>query len=398
MIPRNKRIFFLRVIFFIGINCVLSIWNVWSNDSEINLVGRSEVISKALDDSALKAGSAGIGWKGKNHNIHKQNDADKSRKPRRKVITRALDDAVLKISLGYMFVRGEQTFRLPHPELGGDISKLTYPIKGEMEKIEAELKINPRVFLGGRYASSNLKNTTSKDEDWNFLTDEGSYIESYSITEQDTKSKASFWNANLYYRLFNWDDEELGQGLSDFLRIENLSLDVFGGYQYYQGRHIMVDPITKHELMVEGSWFYIPTPYNTGLNSSYEVTYKGPRVGMRIGGSVAEKSSSSLSIAYAWVKSDADGFWNVRDFTWQHRSKGYGSALNIDFETQYYFMPNWFLGGGLHWMWQNQKESTYSGQFGPDGDPVQNYSFSGEKARATELSLFGVSFKMGYKW
>lgn len=305
-----------------------------------------------------------------------------------------------------MFVRGQQTFRIPHPQ-GGNLSKLTYPIKGGMGTVNAEVKITPEIFLGGRYAHSNFRNTTSIDADWIDEEWEGIWNDEFEekeideqVTEQNTKNQAYLWDANLYYRAFRFDEEDMGKEFSDLFQLNNLYIDFFAGYQYYKGKHTMIDPITTVRAREGNKWWYLidpSPPFYVGLNSPYEVTYKGPRAGIRISGLMNEKFSSSLSLSYAWIKSNADAYWNLRDFSWRHRSKGYGSAFNLDFESEYHFASNWFIGGNFFYTWQNQPKSRYFGNYGPEGDPVQNYSFEYE-ARNTRLRLFGVTLKTGYRW
>ncbi len=322
--------------------------------------------------------------------------------PRRsQIIKNALDNAAFKINTGYMFVRGEQTFRLPHPTHGGNLSKLTYPIKGGMGFVNAEFEIAAPFSVGARYAHSNFKNTTSKDEDWNFEKTaiwEGvpdTKWADYQVTEQNAKNEAYLWDVNLYYRLTEWDEENMGQKLADFLRVDKLYLDVFAGYQYYKGKHTMTDPMTRYNILAENSWWYGETPH-LGLNSLYEVSYKGPRIGVRLEGSITDKLSSSLSLSYAWIRSNADAYWNLRDFNWRHRNKGRGSAFNLDFETEYHFNSNWFVGGNFFYTWQNQPKSKYFGNYGPDSlYPGDSFEY---EARDTRLRIFGLALKTGYRW
>jgi hypothetical protein len=314
---------------------------------------------------------------------------------RQEIINKTLDELTVKIETGYMFVRGEHSFRLDHTDYEGNLSKLTYPLRGGMSFIGAEGKMTPRLSLGGRYATSNFSNKTSKDEDWNFWGDHNgvpTFID-YQITEQDTENEAFFWNADIYYRLLNWEKKDIEENLADYFVLDKLNLDAFTGYQYYRGRHTMVDPITEYRRLIGSQWWYVPTvPLYEGLNSWYRVTYQGPRVGLRLGGSYAEKISSSLSLSYAFLKTEADGYWNLRDFRWHHEGKGYGSAINVDFETKYFITSNWYLGGGLNYMWQKQKDLLYSGT-----QPGSSFTDL-DIARDTQMSLLGFSLKVGFCW
>lgn len=313
-----------------------------------------------------------------------------TQRKRQETITKAMDDAAFKIKVGYMFLKGEQSFRLLNTTHGGNLSKLTYPIKGGMGFVDTEAKIAPRLFIGGRYAHSNFKRETCRDEDWNFWM--GGLFIDYHLTEQDSTNKAHLWNANLYYRAFEWDKDDLGKDLTDLLRIDRLYIDAFAGYQYYQGKHTMVDPTTKHLIKIGGVWFKGNTPYYDGLNSWYEVTYKGPRAGFRIGGSVNERLSSSISFSYAWLRSHAHAYWNLRDFDWNHQGQGLGSALNIDIEAQYYLTAQWFLGAGFHYMQQKHEKFLYSGS-----QPAGVFTDL-DIARDHNMHLYGLSLQLGYQW
>jgi hypothetical protein len=336
--------------------------------------------------------------------LKRQNDLEAYRKSqpintshiseRQKIIEQALDETTFKIKIGSMFIRGEQSFRLAHPDLPGNLSKLTYPLRGEMGFIHAEAQLTPRFSIDGRYTASDFKNETSKDEDWNFYGNHNGsekFID-YQITEQNTKNKAFFWNANLFYRVYDWSIEEDKQ-ISELLLADKVSLDIFSGYQYYKGKHTMIDPITKYERLVDGQWWYVPSvPLYEGLNSWYEVTYKGPRIGVRVRGDHGSRISSSINLAYAWLSTNAEAYWNLRDFRWRHRGQSQGSALSLDIEGEYRLSSRWLLGAGFHYMWQKHEKSLYSGT-----QPGSSFTDL-DLARDTQMRLFGFSLQAGYRW
>lgn len=396
-----KKIFVLSFVFFFSF-CSLSLAKNLSSNK------RNQIINDSLDlfSSPKNIKNDGLkNWYLEFQGPENLQKADISlsqssfkERNRSEIIERTLEETIVTVKTGYMFVRGEQSFRLDHPVVDGNLSKLTYPIRGGMGFIDAEAKITPKFFVGGRYAASNFSEETSKDEDWNFWADHNgkeTFI-NYQITEQNTKNKAHFWNANLYYRAYDWGSADMGKDMQAMFMADKLYLDVFAGYQYYQGRHTAVDPMTKYKRLIGSQWWHVPSvPLYLGLNSWYEVTYQGPRIGLRFGGSRDEKFSSSISLAYAWLKTDAHAYWNLRDFRWTHKGKGSGSALNLDMEAEYHITPHWFLGGGLHYMWQRQEKSLYSGT-----QTIPEYfSFTDlDLARDTTLNLFGFSLKAGFQW
>jgi hypothetical protein len=329
-------------------------------------------------------------------------EADKSRqvqekkrqkeRARREIVNQTLQDARFKMSLGYAFVGGEQSFRLIN-ENGGRLSKLTYPIKGGLGIIDAEYRLTPKWSVGGRWMSSNFKNRTSKDEDWNFVSADWPRVIEYQLTEQDTKNRAEYFDANIYYRAFDWDRQQLSDYISEMLLVDRLYIDVFGGYQHYKARHIAMDPITEYiwEDSV-GLWRHAGLPLHVGLNSIYEVNYKGPRLGLRLGGSITEKVSSHISFSYAWLKTKSYGHWNLRDFNWRHEGSGLGRAFTTDVEAIYHITPNWFVGAGFHYMYQKQDDLLYSGSY-----PGASWSDL-DQARDTQMHLYGPSLKAGMRW
>ena len=331
----------------------------------------------------------------KDYEIEKERlvQAKRQKKDRRRseVVNEALEDARFKASIDYAYLFGEQSFRIINSD-GSKLSKLTYPLKGGMTIANMEYKITPKIFVGGRWMSSHFKNKTSKDEDWNIWVN-GFGPASYHVTEHDSKNNAKYFDTNVYYRVADFDRATLGDYLSDFLIVDRLYIDIFGGYQYYKATHISQDPITRHELQdLAGGWWFTPTPYSDGLDSKYEVEYKGPRVGLRVGGSITEKISSNISFSYAWLKTQSSGNWNLRNFNWWHKGNGLGKSFIIDAEGLYHITPNWFVGAGFHYMYQEQKDLLYTG--------VQPGGFFKDldQSRDTKMHLFGPSVKLGMRW
>jgi len=322
--------------------------------------------------------------------LEKQRQAqEKKRKPprsRREVIDKALEDASFKMDFEYQFVFGEQSFRIINAD-GSDASKLTFPVEGGMGIVNAEARIFPRLFIGGRFGISNLNNTTSKDEDWSIV-----FVGDYYYTQQKTKNEAQLWDANIYYRMFDWDKQELGDYMKGMLLVDRLYIDIFGGYQYYKGRTTMIDPITEEHWELLG----VPLLHNTseqawGLNSQYEVIHKGPRAGLRLGGSLTEKLSSNVSLAYAWLDTKSYGNWNLRNFNWKHEGNdGYG--FNVDVEALYHITPDWYVGAGFHYLHYVQDKLLYTGV-----QPGSSFTDL-DQARDEEVTAYGPSLKFGCRF
>lgn len=315
---------------------------------------------------------------------------EKNRKTSRKrseVINKILEDANFKMDLEYQFVSGENSFLLVDPNDGTNMSKLTFPTKGGMAVANMEAKILPRFFAGGRFGISNLDVATSQDEDWDLLLD-GDYY----YTKQRTKNEAQLWDANIYYRMFDWSRQDLDDYLKDMFLVDRLYVDIFGGYQYYKGRATMIDPIVHEYWEVLGVPVIDDTSEQSwGLNSHYETIRKGPRLGVRLGGSLTEKLSSNLSFAYAWLDTKSYGNWNLRNFNWTHES-GDGYGFNFDLEALYHLAPDWYLGAGYHYLYYVDENLLYSGDQ-PSG------SFKDlDIARDSKVVAYGPSIKLGCRF
>ncbi len=274
----------------------------------------------------------------------------------------------IELTLEYGFsAGGQQTFELLDSQ-GGLASKLTYPTRGEMVILKGEIDFQTNVFLGGRYGNSNFKKKVCSDEDWNMYAPSWAYGSDdyidYQISNQMSESKTELFDINLYYRLLDFDKEGLNQEplfrkenrtLSDNLLIDKLAIDVFAGYQYQKNRSTMVDPMLELLRSDEGSWYYaVGMPADFGLNSSYEIVYRGPRIGLRAIGSKG-KITTKIGFAFAYLETKAKGWWNLRDLSFWQRGKN-GSGLDIELETSYAFNPNISLGIGFNFIYRHQKE------------------------------------------
>ena len=292
---------------------------------------------------------------------------------RKKAIEETLRKITIELTFQYLFaVRGKQEFDLVDPDTLEKMSRLYYPIEGKMPIFKGEIGFLSKIFIGGRYGSSNLHKKTCTDEDWGFWdwhNGQWSYIE-YQITKQVTKPSLELFDVNLYYRLLDFDEKAIKQRKSsyskeegsifDFLLVDRLSFDVFAGYQSLKGRYKMMDPMLEASRIVGGTWWYaINLPADIGLDSFYRINYKGPRFGFRTEGSKG-KFTTKLSFAYALLKTEAHGWWNLRDFSFWHTGRnGYG--LDVDLETTYKFTPHLLGGMGFICIFSRQEKLKYSG-------------------------------------
>ncbi|MCK5492654.1 MAG: hypothetical protein KAJ14_06060 [Candidatus Omnitrophica bacterium] len=349
--------------------------DIFNNTNSKDLVSQRKLVEK---NKILEAELV------QNLNEYKREHSERNN--RKQVVSKTLEDTKFEMSLEYQFISGDQIFKVIYDD-GSPLSKLTYRIDGVMGYINAEARLSPKWSIGGRFGSSDLHNTTSRDEDWNVAP----FV--YQYTDQNTSSKMKSWEANIYYRFLDLDKDSLDKQFAETLRLDRFYLDGFVGYQQQDGRYTMMDAVSE-ALYLDGAgdwWQAVGLPLNAGLDSLYEVTYKGPRLGVRVGGSFTEKISTKLSLSYAWIETKAHGCWNLRSYDYWHQ--GYnGSALNVDYEALFHLTPSWFIGAGIHYAKHTQKTLEAWG-VQPSG------SFTdADYVRDTVNTVIGPSLKVGYRW
>lgn len=325
---------------------------------------------------------------------------------RERVINKTLNRIELTLEFGFA-TQGEQSFEL-YNDYDGDgdldkVSRLEYPHQGEMLILKGEVGFLSGFSIGGRFGSSSFSKRLCSDEDWHvwdptwpYGTD--NYVD-YQITKQKSESKAEFFDVNLYYRLIDLDEDEVKRirlsseesTVFDYLMIDSLSLDVFAGYQQQKGRYRMIDPMTEYLLYDEGSWYYIAGfPQDIGLDSFYKIKYRGPRLGVRAEGSKG-KFTTRVRLAYAWLKTKAYGWWNLRDLTfWQTGDEGYG--IDTGFEVTYSFTPSLSAGLGYNYFYSHEGRLELSAI--EAGTPWP----AGAEVRNANSKIYGPSFILRYIW
>ena len=192
------------------------------------------------------------------------------------------------------------------------------------------------------------------DPFWPYGTD--AFID-YQITYQSGHSKVEFYDANLYYRLLDFGGQRIEEkkDLTENLGIEKLSLDIFAGYQYQENKCRMLDPLTDWFFYDEGTWYYtLGLPDDTGLDSYYKIKYQGPRVGLRVIGS-KDKFGTRMTLSYAYLTTDAEGWWNLRNLTYWQKGTG-GQGVDFELEVTYAFHPNFSLGLGFNYIYRHQNK------------------------------------------
>ena len=277
-------------------------------------------------------------------------------------IERALHKFPIDLSIEYMpFVKGEQIFEVID-DVGRRISRLHYPHRGQMYFLNGEIRLLPRLSVGGKYGSSHFKKTNSTDSDWyyDFIPELNDMV--WNESNSRTKTEVEISDLNFYYRILDLkaeaqEEEEKQEGLLDILRLDQnnskLLIDLILGYQWERGRYGSTDLVDTVEW-----WTPEYVPYN-GLDSFYKIYYRGPRLGVRAQGT-AGKLTTRLSFAYAWLSTKAYGWWNLVNYDFEeHGRLGYG--LDFQIELDYNFTPHFQGGFGFNWFMYRQERLKESG-------------------------------------
>jgi hypothetical protein len=303
-----------------------------------------------------------------------------------------LHKVTVELELDYFLSNGQQKFEAIQDD-GTLLSRLKYKNSGPIPMVRGEIKYD-RFSIGGRYAGGLLEKNENTDEDWNIIMDISGTDTAvdYTISRQYCKPRIEFYDANLYYNLLT--KVPVGEQARKVVLIDDYSLDIFGGYQYYRGRYPMLDPEISRYLIISGTEYEeLGLPADVGLNSPYKVIYQGPRAGVRFTGTRGHWSTS-VSAAYAYLQTKAHGYWNLRDYVFDQRAEGYGYGTEIGIETTYAFTPSWSLGIGYDYNYFYQKKLTASGDIRQGVSKFSDIDY----IRNVENTTAGLTLILKYIW
>jgi len=303
---------------------------------------------------------------------------------RQSVIEQALRNIEIDISFQESIGRGEQVFEVVDTD-GSKISRLLYPQRGSIFTGNAELRLFPRFSFGGSLGSSRFRNTVATDTDWQSDIQPGVWWESNS----DCKARVDTYNVNLYFRLLDLKDITIAQEMREYLNLEQVdefTFDIFTGYERFKGRYRM----TNGRDTVE-NWVPVTNAAFDGLDSFYKVQYQGPRLGLRMGMKVNKWFSTRFAFSYAWLKTEAYGWWNLRDYQfWQKGASGEGLTYNLEFLV--HLTPHWYVGAGYFYSCHKQRRMIeYGREAAATYDDV-------DIIRNVNNRLYGPTFKVGCNW
>ncbi len=320
-------------------------------------------------------------------------EADYLEPEREEIVEKTLNNIEIELALDYQRIGGEQLFSVITSQ-GARLSQLTYPIDGDIITLRGEVRFHPKFSFGISYGSSNFEENTCSDEDWNFLglhNAEMKIIE-YQITEQDSKSEMEIFDINLYWNFLNLTHGSEEKSDNKILVADNTSFDLFVGYHQQKGRYTMKDPVTQYLRVVDDAlWQAVGLPLYEGLDSPYKVKYSGPKLGIRFKGEKG-KLSTVMSAAYAWIKTTAHGWWNLRSYYFTQKSTSLGRALMFDVNTRYDFYKDWYLGLGYRYIEYTQEKLKESGVL--PGDTYDDLDI----IRDVNNKIYGPYFTIGLIW
>jgi len=271
----------------------------------------------------------------------------------------AEEELGLDISLKYWHTSGEMKFRTSLAPLVA--SELVFPQDGNIGILSVEYGTWRKFFVNASVGIGSNSGTSS-DSDWIPIRT------LVSVSTQDCSSEPLLWDINLGYRLL--DKPELNA---------EPTFDIFVGYQHEGSEFKMTNlyqTVTSPGFPPVG-----PIP---GLNSTYEITYRGPRIGIKGNFKPASRWTLEGSFAYAWLTTKGKGYWNLRNFSFIH-SGGNGEGIDTKVGVGYTFARIPALSLQLDYRYLKMENKGGTGQGGTKWDYAKS-------------TFQGPMFLVAYKW
>ncbi len=221
-------------------------------------------------------------------------------------------------------------------------SKLDYDTNSNMAIFGLELKPIDWFSFDFSYGTGDIQSGTCTDTDWFY-----DYSREPALQTQDPSSGDTyFYNTNLN---FTKSFEEAG--LTDLVKnFERIKLGLFLGYEYSKVSMKMTDPIT----ILIWWWEDYHLTVSEGLNSTYDITFQGVRVGTKMELFFTDELAIKGSIAYSpSLNVKGKGYWNLRDLYFYQSGQGHGT----DAEVSLRYTPLSNLSFSLGYRAQNYRQS-----------------------------------------
>jgi len=228
-------------------------------------------------------------------------------------------------------------------------SKLDYDTNSNMAILELELKPIDWLSFDFSYGTGDIQSGTCTDTDWFYNYTDWFYDYSSDPalqTQNPSSGDTYFYNTNLN---FTKSFEEAG--LTSLVKyFERIKVGLFLGYEYSKVSMRMIDPITTLIWWWED---YHVTEFE-GLNSTYDITFQGIRVGTKMELILTEQLAIKGSIAYLpSLNVKGKGYWNLRDLHFYQSGQGHGT----DAEVSLHYTPLSNLSLSLGYRAQNYRQS-----------------------------------------
>jgi len=228
-------------------------------------------------------------------------------------------------------------------------SELDYDTNSNMAIFGLELEPIDWFSFDFSYGTGDIQSGTCTDTDWFY--DYTDYFYDYSSdpalrTQDPSSGDTHFYNANLN---FTKSFEEAG--LTGFVKnFQRIKLGLFLGYEYSKVSMKMIDPITT----LIWWWQDYHITESEGLNSTYDITFEGMRVGTKMEVFFTEQLAIKGSIAYLpSLNVKGEGYWNLRDLHFYQSGQGHGT----DAEISLHYTPLSKLSLSLGYRAHNYRQS-----------------------------------------
>lgn len=221
-------------------------------------------------------------------------------------------------------------------------SKLDYDTNSNMAIFGLELKPIDWFSFDFSYGTGDIQSGTCTDTDWFY-----DYSREPALRTQDPSSgDTHFYNTNLNFTK-SFEEARLTGFVKNFERIK---LGLFLGYEYSKVSMKMIDPITT----LIWWWEDYHVTESEGLNSTYDITFQGIRVGTKMEVVLTEQLAIKGSIAYLpSLNVKGEGYWNLRDLYFYQSGQGHGT----DAEISFHYTPLSNLAFSLGYRAQNYRQS-----------------------------------------
>lgn len=195
-------------------------------------------------------------------------------------------------------------------------SELDWDVNTNMVVFNGEVRPISWLSIDAAYATGGVQQGICTDTDW--LLDYSSSVP-WIQTENTSSGNSHFYNFNVNLRALG-ANSQLG------------SVDIFAGYGSTSINMLDTDPLSY----IYWEWWYLGG-YDTypGLNSTYDIDYRGFRVGIKGEARPISLLGLSANIVYSpGLDIQGEGFWNLRTDVdpsgWRFYQSGRGNSLEYD--------------------------------------------------------------------